>query len=658
MDFLTLRIRNFLTIGDSGELALDGRGLVLLQGVNLDDPSAKSNGAGKSSIPDALCWALFGTTARGESGDAIVNKIAGKDCVVEVVVRDGDTHYQITRCRKHKMHKNSTFVYGSHISRPTDADWMKTRVELHKGTEKETQEVIHSILGCGYEVFTAAVYSGQDQMVDLPKLTDKQLKLLIEEAAGIERLSRAHEIARSKALDAGRDTAAKQDRLVRATSDIARLQVALRGQNQEHQLFEDGRVALKEAAMNEAAKNRGDIVRLHTVFVALKESEAKAELEEIAVKLKDHSKITAERDRILRESVRLDRETSVLKAEFDRVVSDAKRIKAQIDNAPAEMAKPCPECGKPHTEDELSEFVAHLSGRLKTKLEEASIGKKNLLEWQETRAAAEKAFADFSVTIPDVSELAKRQAELNKTLGDAALVRDAIHKSKAEFNRFTERADMVMTDPNPYTSAVALVRKQLEEAEYGEELAKDALALARSAQEIADACVRVFGPAGVRAQILDTVTPFLNDRTADYLSALSDGNITAVWSTLSETAKGELREKFNIDVQNTKGAESFGLLSGGEKRKVRISTMMALQDLVSARATKPINLFVADEVDDALDSNGLERLMGVMERKARERGTVLIISHNELRDWVDQTVTVTKEDGRARVEGVLSVGDA
>lgn len=164
--------------------------------------------------------------------------------------------------------------------------------------------------------------------------------------------------------------------------------------------------------------------------------------------------------------------------------------------------------------------------------------------------------------------------------------------------------------------------------------------------------VRIYGPAGVRAHILDTVTPFLNARTNDYLGALSDGNAHATWTTLSSTAKGETKEKFSIAVSTDTGGSSFKKLSGGEKRKVRLATAMALQDLVASRATKPIQIFIADEIDYALDDNGLERLMTLLERKARERGTVLIISHQSgLRDWCDQVITVKKEEGYSTVSG-------
>ena len=63
-------------------------------------------------------------------------------------------------------------------------------------------------------------------------------------------------------------------------------------------------------------------------------------------------------------------------------------------------------------------------------------------------------------------------------------------------------------------------------------------------------------------------------------------------------------------------AKSFQTLSGGEKRKVRIACSLALQDLVSNRASKNIDLFIGDEIDDALDTAGLERLMGILESKS------------------------------------------
>jgi DNA repair exonuclease SbcCD ATPase subunit len=164
----------------------------------------------------------------------------------------------------------------------------------------------------------------------------------------------------------------------------------------------------------------------------------------------------------------------------------------------------------------------------------------------------------------------------------------------------------------------------------------------------------VFSPTGVRAFLLDEVTPFLNDQTAKYLGTLTDGHITATWTTLVKTAKGELREKFSIEVTSASAGETFKSISGGEKRKVRIACALALQDLVGRRASKPIELFIGDEIDDALDNAGRERLMTILEEKARDRGSVFVISHSDLKDWIRNTITVKKVDGKSTVEEALS----
>lgn len=184
MKLLDVTIHNFMAISEA-QVKLADRGLVLVQGDNQDESSATSNGAGKSSFADALCWCLYGTTARGEEGDKVVNRFVGKDCSVTVTVEDGPDDYLITRYRKHKTHKNQLKV--KRAKRGVEA-WG----DLTKGTEKLTQEVINQIIGCSFEVFTGAVYAGQERMPDLPGMTDKTLKMLIEEASGATLLEAAY----------------------------------------------------------------------------------------------------------------------------------------------------------------------------------------------------------------------------------------------------------------------------------------------------------------------------------------------------------------------------------------------------------------------------------------------------------------------------------
>lgn len=651
MKILSLKARNFLTIGNA-HIHLANKGLVLVQGINEDDSSANSNGAGKSSMSDALSWGLFGKTARGESGDRIVNKTAKKDCVVEIDVMDGDNVIRITRHRKHKEHKNATHV---HLMPPEVMGAVAGEpMPLHKGTEAETQLVIEEIVGCSYEVFCAVVYAGQENMPDIPNMTDKQLKSLVEEAAGITRLERAHEVAKEKRLDAERKVLSAEASLRTLTDTLDRTRTVEAEQvASDLNAWEERRTVEVDRLLVEADTHRGHAVKLAAELKEIPVVEIEVRLADISSQLSSINAKQTEAGRAAAKVLVAEREEATLRAQLEAAVKEVKHIDEEI--AALEGGMPCPTCGAAATPDTIDTARATLAEKRASKLAAALKLRELLSEAKIATAGATAAAAEASAAVPDATALNTTANELREVKARADSLRSTATLHVNSSKTATAQAEAKKAEVNPFIATQNRLLDRVLELTRKHEAASDELAKLRENYEVADAVVRVFSPAGVRAHILDTVTPFLNERTAEYLSILSDGNINAVWSTLSTTTKGEIREKFVIDVENDKGAESFGGLSGGEKRKVRLSCMLALQDLVSARATKPIELWVGDEVDDAMDASGQERLMTILDKKARERGTVLVVSHNDLKDWADQVMTVRKRDGYSTVEGALVV---
>jgi DNA repair exonuclease SbcCD ATPase subunit len=643
MKFTALTITNFLTIGNAS-LSLDGKGLVLVQGVNEDDGSANSNGAGKSSIADALSWVLYGITARGVTGDAVVNKTAGKGTMVSVNIEDGAAHYNVTRFRKHSGGKNSLKVS---VLGPSGG-----MTDLSRGTDRETQDLVETIIGCSYDVFRAAVYCGQEQMPDLPGMTDKQLKLLIEEAAGISRIERAYEVARAKLRDSELVVVKARSADEKATQGVTNANAAL-GQLTVDSMAWDGQHAVRVNNL------KSELATEKTNFLAL------------AGPLKDFDKMGLEtkkaglqaglasyqetQKQIVTARSKASAAASAVAAKemlTRRLADSVKRVKEDIAHVVDGVGKPCRECGKPHTKEDCAKVLDVKTQELEKLSPQIKAAK---AEWDAAKATYEGHALDLAglEAVPPPSEAINAINAINTQLNAFEAKLANLRSVKANCDRVAQMIKNAEAETNPIKPAIDRTQKQLADFTAAKEAAGEALAAALAHHVLSEIAVKVFGPAGVRAHILDTVTPFLNERTAEYLTTLSDGNLEAVWSTLSKTKAGELREKFCIDVQNKTGAESFTGLSGGEKRKVRLAAMLALQDLVASRAVKPIDLFVADEVDDALDPSGLERLMTVLEKRARERGTVLLVSHADLADWVDQVTTVTKSGGYAKLEGAL-----
>jgi DNA repair exonuclease SbcCD ATPase subunit len=644
MDFKRLWINNFLTIG-SAVVNLDNRGLNLVQGVNEDDTSAASNGAGKSSMVDAICWALFGTTARSVKGDAVVNRIAKKECSVILHMVDGDSTYTVERYRKHSTGKNSLRLS---VATPTTP-----AISITKGTDAETQLELELVLGCSFDVFMAAVYSGQEVMPDLPRMTDKQLKMLIEESAGLQRIEHAYRIARDRMSTTQRAIELAISSCKGASDTITILRINLGMVEENSATWAEGLSGRINAAKVDSSTLKDAVDRDAKIVNDLKPATVLAvgRIKEINAQLAGFKAEQQLANSAAQEGSRLER--LIDRPGRDHLVRLNDQAQAACANAGAEMAKPCPECGKPHTAEELETFQAHLDTKLRSTT--ATLKAKNGEVYKATQAAlkVKTDAAAMLAALPDVSALNTElslQSQTVTTYKDATA--DLTYRRTAHATAVDKEA-AVIAEMNPHLKTIESLELQVGAKEIDLSKLRSDQTTLEDNLIINQAVVKVFGPAGVRAQILDSVTPYLNDRTADYLSVLSDGNLHACWSTLTKSSAGELKEKFSIDVSNDKGSESFLGLSGGEKRKVRLATALALQDLVASRATKPIGIWIGDEVDDALDASGLERLMIILERRAKERGTVIVISHSDLRDWIDNVTIVRKTGGASIVEGAL-----
>lgn len=669
MKFPHVKVENFLGIGEA-EFCLDERGLILVQGINEDDPSADSNGSGKSSMIDAIFWCLYGATARDVSGDEVVNRVTGKNCIVTTTVIDGDNEAVITRWRKAK---------GFH--KPSGVSIVVNGVDKTGGTDALTQAIINDFIGASQEVFSASVYAGQEVMPDIPSMSDRQLKTLIEEAAGITTIEQAYEVARARASEAKRIEAeanrAYQNQSDRVAFDLEANVTDMTQKTKDWEVYKNIKTdAAKKAVaekVEEAKRYAADIKKIDVAKLEaeIKQLEGDAEVvrQQIAAIDNKIASVGKENDRRLELQRDQSEATAALnqaKRDLQRTIADYNRLKSDAENVNAKVGKPCGECGKPITEEDLAATVEAIKEKMKPLKKQATTEKANVEKLEAACTAKAKELEDYVANMTDTSAEVERKRALQsklggyegqirkrqETVGSVSAMRARLEALKDAAHAEKRRMDDLAKQENPYTDLLKKAREKLDEGhKLRAELEEQYQAASRRAYLTA-AAAEVFGPKGVRAHILDTVTPFLNDRTSHYLSALSDGSLEAVWSTLTESKAGELKEKFSIGTTKY-GSGSFKSLSGGEKRKVRLSTMLALQDLVASRASKPIELWVGDEIDNALDTAGLERLMTLLEMKAREKGTVLIVSHHDLADWCRDIVTVTMKGKIATVEGPI-----
>ncbi|HBS3443848.1 AAA family ATPase [Klebsiella pneumoniae] len=637
MKFLTLEVENFMALANA-KVELDQRGLVLIQGVNAGDSSAASNGAGKSTLMNSLMWCIYGETSHGVKGDDVLSTGHEKNCRVKVTIEDEGKRYAIIRHRKHKEFKNRLIVRGE------DGD-------MTKGKDSLTQEFVERLIGASKEVFMASIYASQEAMPDLPGMSDKNLKTIVEEAAGVDRLTKAYAIARERANAAAARMETTKTKMDACLSLVESAQNELESAKTSSEAWERDRSERLDVARADLV---GAEVTLTEVEMELRslpeqirdtENAIGKEREKLASKEEHDAKLVKVRGAItdIRASIRITE--NIQKEAMQR----ARAFKVKAEEVNTKVGEPCPTCGKAYCVEDLSSVKESFVEQARSEISQAQASATSVAKYQEHLEKALKIESSLVASTPDVSAIISRIEQLTKELGTLRHREKEVVAVEALVARARSEVDRITKETNPFLAVIKRHEESLaaNKSNYG--VLKTELKNIQEQALLLDKARLVYSPAGVRSHILTSVTPFLNAQTAEYLNTLSDGNIVAEWSTMESTKKGEWRDKFNISVRKIGASKTFQTLSGGEKRKVRIACSLALQDLVASRASKNIELFIGDEIDDALDTAGLERLMGILEAKARERGTVMIISHKEMKSWFRETITVEVKEGRSYV---------
>jgi DNA repair exonuclease SbcCD ATPase subunit len=291
-----------------------------------------------------------------------------------------------------------------------------------------------------------------------------------------------------------------------------------------------------------------------------------------------------------------------------------------------------------------------LDGNRGTKLAylNAAIAKLNadITEW----VAAEKRKLDDKCAKLERQKSNEANAELNNT---AILLADANTRYTEVSNRIKVLSDeLVAVDLAQTTLAAAVKKSESVISGYEEELKALEAEKVVLEQEIPmlEFCVEAFSTKGIRSFIFENSLPFITERANYYSTYLTGGTIQIdISPTTTTKTTGNVKEKIAVTATNSIGSEVYGSNSDGERRRVDVCIILALQDLIASRATKPWKLMIFDEVMDSLDDTGIQNLIDMLRAIASD-SAVFIISHSSsLRQHFDEVLTVVKENGVSRV---------
>ncbi len=639
MKFTQLTAFNFMGVGgDSLRVALSDAGLVGVFGAN---------GAGKSTIIEALTWCCWGETLRGLKGDDVVNAQEGQDCAVGVFLEEGGQHYQIQRTRRMEGQKRPNdlilLVRSNLIKEDT---WQ----DISAGVMTDTQQLVDNILGMSFSTFTQSVLM-TDKTQSFCSLTDAKQKELLEDILQIGVLSKARKVVKER-LDSARATLQQQEIAHRYTQEANAKAIAataeMNARAHEFEATRESRVDAIRASMvekeallqkssgareqYEAAKQEQDDL---TINVAEQTKQSQALLKDIqAVKANTEKH---------RNQIRLKlNEVSILDGQLRKNCNAVGKLAGTV----------CTNCKQlvdtEMAQQQLKEWNAQLSDLVDKNTQ--------LNDLMDMLDSAEKEDTDPLFTDMEETEyhLSNNRARLHELTTETRNLQARISNLillEADIKTLGATEDTILGEENPYLGmserfgnevyrTAELGTTQLWEIENGKEQLKYL--------EFWDTG---YSNAGVKSFLFDSILPFLNRQAQKYADILSGGTLRVNFNTQTANKSGEVKDKFSVEVVNTKGSEAYKGNSSGERARADIAISWALADLAGTRAQKPVQFRALDEPFEHLDEEGVEGVFKLLKHAQEEHGTILCITHNEaLQDRFNKVWTVDKHRGFTRIK--------
>ena len=307
-----LTVKNFMSVGNQTQAVnFDREQLTLVLGENLDqggDDNGSRNGTGKTTIVNALSFALYGQALTNIKKDNLINKINNKNMLVTLTFNKDGIDYRIERGRKPTVMK--FFVNNQEQASEIADD--------SQGDMRETQKDLAELLGMSHDMFRHILALNTYTEPFLSMKANEQREI-IEQLLGITLLSEKAEALKEQIR-------ISKDGIYQENANIE----AAKKSNEKIQLSITGLETRQKAWYSQ---QKDDCVKITQSITELQSVDIEKELEQHA-KLKVYDEQSAKIKSLNKEKATL--ETAVVQA--DKSVNKYSKEVEQLKN------KTCPAC--------------------------------------------------------------------------------------------------------------------------------------------------------------------------------------------------------------------------------------------------------------------------------------------------------------------------
>lgn len=572
--FKTVKVTNFLSVGKKPVTINFRPGLNIITGKNYDK-SDRANGVGKSTIADAVYFALYGSSIRDLKKENIVNNFFANDlCEVElefcIEENDTKTEYKIVRT----LNPTKCFLYINGED--------KTRSGV-----PQTTEYITSIINTSPEVFQNSVVMTINNTVPFMAQKKVEKRKFIEGILGLEVFSNMLLIARQEFNDTKRlldIEITKSDETDKTYKDSLK----------QKEAFEENRKKRLNTLLTRQNNNDNELAILNNKLSKFEsvDEEAYSKIVKDVLLLKEATKTCNAKATTINKAI----------AEAEAHIKfNATRIKSL-----KKTNTTCPHCGK-----NIAESAEKQHDKDKHDCEQAIEKNKEVVEKESTR----------------LKQVQEKIESLEQALTDLVTKQNNFSLIKKEHENTSTRIQQLVVWQNQLKSDIEQLNSEndtfsttLKEIEERIKLLQDSIAKLQEKIDIIETAKFITSEEGVKSFIVKKILEVLNTRLAFYLKRLESNSVV------------KFNEFFEEIVTNERGVEcSYFNFSGAERKAIDLAMLFTFQDMRRSQANVWLNLSIFDELlDSSLDEKGIELVLEILrERVEKYQEAVYVISHRK-----------------------------
>ena len=681
----SLSIKNIISYQDS-YYEFNNNSATIIVGNNLDNPSQKVNGAGKSGLIESLALAFTGSSIRDVKGKELVRR-GEKSGEVELVLSNSQTKKDLKIWRRIYSGTKSgecRVWLGDEEVRLSDINSYNKYIFDIIGLSKEDFFNFYLLTQANYSPFLRVGdtkkkeiinrFSGADiidQTIPLVKLDCEQFEQNIidqktsitREEVGIEMLEKQLLSLKEKeqSVDQEKQDQINNSKLVQQTIEkeieTIKNQIDQESQNKEELQKQYDKACYEQLEQNfqdelqdclkEKERLSKDIEGLEQASKQIADS-FKAQYNEIESQLQETKEIRIQLTQDLKENSHLNATYKksllgkiecpnchfnfVVKSElsYEQLVEKEKETQAIINQAESDL-KSLEEVMEVLNQEKHN-IDNQVAEKQKQNREDIAILHQNLNEIVKDQTKLQQEIADVQNSRKSHSfRINACQDKVNNLNQNLAVIESRLQEEKKKEQSFQSLS---------YKNDIETCQKEITSKQSNLKQLKSQLdQINEDYQKVAEWEVNF---KNFKSFVANQSIKNIEDYTNIFLQQMGSdlGIILDGYSTL---ASGKIKEQISVEVTRRGFEEgSYGSFSGGERGRIDICVILAIQQLINLNCKGGgLDLLICDEILDQIDVVGLESIINSLQNLDR---TIMVVSQNEINSLKEHTLMIEKKN--------------